>query len=140
MEELIERTVIARVVIPIELGDVDIVEVVDVEIVHAHDLLHGDLLLADGLDIDGHGVHGLLVHIDDIAVLIVGRHIDHGGVEDTLIAQSVILHLGLALALLGDVLAGTEDHVGAVVLVAAQHGEGGGVLAHLAAFLDGHSR
>ena len=78
LQELIQWTLVIGIIAPEQLGHIDIVQVLQVEVVHAHNLLDRDLHLPDFLHIHWHGRLGFLVHVIDIAVLVVRHHVDHG--------------------------------------------------------------
>ena len=69
-----------------------------------------------------------MVHVDDIAMLVIEDYVDHCRLEDSLIAQHRVLDLYLAQQLVGDITARTEDCRRTAVPVASQHGERKGVV------------
>ena len=86
LQELIQWTLVIGIIAPEQLGHIDIVQVLQVEVVHAQHILGRDLHLADLLDIHLDGIPGFLVHIVEITILVIRHHVDHGRVEDRLVA------------------------------------------------------
>ena len=124
MQHLVEGTVVGGVG---ELRDVHQVEILQIYL-HAQHIVDGDLLLPDGLDVGTQRLEGLLVDILDDAVLVIEHHIDHGRLEDGLVAQHRVFHLHLAEQLVGDVAARAEDGLEAPALALAHGRQGDGVV------------
>ena len=93
----------------VDLCHVHIVHILNREVLESQYVLHVDLHPSDGLISEPQRIERFLVQLRDIAVLIIGHHVDHGRVEDGLVAQHRILHLLMTGEVFGDVITRTDD-------------------------------
>ena len=109
-------------------------QLLQVDVAFAQHVGDCDFLGDDGILASLEGGACLLVHVGEDTVLVVVHHVDHGAIEDGLVAEHGVFCLLLLLPLFRDVAAGTDDDRGASALLTAQHGQCDGELAVLAAF------